>query len=173
MKHIFYFLLFFSFLTCNEKQQTTKVESKLKTDTTVLTKIDISKINYIDYGVDTKAKNTLDAWQAYNTIAVAVNGLKSANFDFFKEDNSVFIPTIKELETTIPDKINIDPIQARMLILKTKLLKLEEVINLKTTQKKEKLLVIKEVFEAFSNMTLQINKKFEKEAQSIIKPDEL
>lgn len=173
MKHLFLLFLLFSLISCDKKQQTTIIETNKKNDTTLLKAKDISKINYVEYGIDAKAQNTLDSWQAYNTIATAIEDLKSANFDFFKEDNTVFLSTIKDLESTVPLVIDSEPIKARLLILKTKLFKLEEVLNLSTTQKNEKLIVIKELFQAFSNVTLQINKKFEKEAQNIIKPEEL
>ncbi|OIQ23615.1 lipoprotein [Lacinutrix sp. MedPE-SW] len=174
MKKLFLAITLLFFLSsCNNNQNAQTVETVVKKDTTLLTKKDIDKINYIDYGVDKKAKNTLDSWQSYNTIAMAISRLKSADFSFFKEDNTVFVSSVNDLETTIPENINTEPIQARLLILRTKLLKLEEVLNLSTTEKKEQLLVIKEVFEAFSNVTLQINKKFEKEAQNIIKPNEI
>jgi len=173
MKFLLSVAILFSLISCNKNQDTKTEDIEIAKDTTVLTKNDISKINYIDYGVDKKAQTTLDSWQAYNTLAMSISRLKSADISFFKEDNTVFVSTIKDLESTIPETINTEPIQARLLILKTKLFKLEEALNLSTTEKEEKLLVIKELFEAFSNVTLQINKKFEKEAQSIIKPEEI
>lgn len=173
MKYLVLLFFLFSVMACNKKQQKPTLETSIKNDSTVLKSVDISKINYVDYGVDSKAKNTLDSWQAYNTVAVAVENIKEANFDFFKEDNTIFLSTIKDLESTVPENIDSEPIKARLLILKTKLFKLEEILNLSTTKKNEKLIVIKELFQAFSNVTLQINKKFEKEAQNIIKPEEL
>jgi len=173
MKYLVLLFFLFSVMACNKKQQKATLETSIKNDSTVLKSVDISKINYVDYGVDSKAKNTLDSWQAYNTVAVAVENIKEANFDFFKEDNTIFLSTIKDLESTVPENIDSEPIKARLLILKTKLFKLEEILNLSTTKKNEKLIVIKELFQAFSNVTLQINKKFEKEAQNIIKPEEL
>lgn len=136
-----------------------------------LTKKDIAEIKYLDYGIDTKAKNTLDSWLVYNILSKAVEDLKNANFDFFIEDEAVFASALEDLDTTIPENINNASIRARLLVLKTKLYKLEEATRLTTTSKKEHLATIKEVFEAFSYVTLLVNKKFEKEAQSIIKPE--
>ncbi|AEH01001.1 hypothetical protein [Lacinutrix sp. 5H-3-7-4] len=174
MKTLFLTITLLFFLSsCNNNQNKQTKETVVKKDTTLLTKNDIDKITYVDYGIDSKAKNTLDSWQSYNTIALAIDNLKKGDLNFFKEDNTVFVSSVNDLETTIPENINTEPIQARILILRTKLLKLEEVLNLGTSKKNEKLLIMKEVFEALSNVTLQINKKFEKEAQNIIKPNEI
>ena len=167
-------LIFLVMLAACKKEVKPETESALvSNDSTKVTKEDISKINYIEYGIDNKAKQTLDSWQAYNTISRAIETLKQGDFTFFKTDDEVFNTTLKDIETTTPETIDSEPIKARVLILRTKLLKFREVINLNTANKKDKLIAIKELFQSFSYVTLQINKKFEKEAQNIIKPDSL
>ena len=167
-------LIFLVMLSACKKEVKPETESALvSNDSTKVTKEDIFKINYIEYGIDNKAKQTLDSWQAYNTISRAIETLKQGDFTFFKTDDEVFNTTLKDIETTTPETIDSEPIKARVLILRTKLLKFREVINLNTANKKDKLIAIKELFQSFSYVTLQINKKFEKEAQNIIKPDSL
>ena len=167
-------LIFLVMLSACKKEVKPETESALvSNDSTKVTKEDISKINYIEYGIDNKAKQTLDSWQAYNTISRAIETLKQGDFTFFKTDDEVFNTTLKDIETTTPETIDSEPIKARVLILRTKLLKFREVINLNTANKKDKLIAIKELFQSFSYVTHQINKKFEKEAQNIIKPDSL
>ena len=161
-------------LSACKKEVTTVVKTdKISNDSTKITKEDISKIKYIEYGIDGKAKQTLDSWEAYNIISRAIETVKLADFDFFKADDAIFNTTLKDIETTIPQAIDSEPINARVLILKTKLLKFREIVNLGTSNKKEKLIAIKELLQSFSYVTLQVNKKFEKEAQHIIKPDSL
>lgn len=173
MKKILIIALLVTLSSC-KKEVTTATETTLVTsDSTKITKEDISKINYIEYGIDNKAKVTLDSWQAYNTISSAIDQIKQADFTFFKTDDAIFNTTLTDIETTTPEAIDSEPIKARILILRTKLLKLRESVNLNTASKTEKLIAIRELFQSFSYVTLQINKKFEKEAQNIIKLDSL
>lgn len=171
MKYFIILFVIFSLVACKQEGSVIVEDLAVDTDTTEITSEDISQLSYVDYGVDGKAKNALDSWQAYATVSTAINKLKTANFDFFKADDEEFNTVLKDLKLTIPRSIDSDPVQARLLVLRTKLLKLREAIDLKTIDKKDRLIAIKELFQAFSYVTLQINKKFEKEAQNIIKPD--
>lgn len=171
MKLLSSLLILLCLISCKETVETTVQTNTSKKDTLSVTKKDIDKIKYLDYGIDSKAKNTLDSWQAYNTISNAILDIKKGKFDFFTNDAAIFATTIEDLENSIPENINTASIRARLLVLKTNLFKLEEATNLKTTTKKEHLLIIRDTFQAFSYVTLLINKKFEKEAQNIIKPD--
>lgn len=173
MKYFTILLLFLACFACkSEINTTTEVVANTSTSTK-LTKEAISKIKYIEYGIDKKAKVTLDSWQAYNTISSAVDLTKKGDFTFFETDDEVFKTAINEIETTVPPAIDSEPINARILILRTKLLKFREAINLNTSTKKDKLQTLTELFQSFSYVTLQINKKYEKEAQNIIQRDSI
>lgn len=173
MKNILIVALLVMLSSCKKEVTAITETTLVAKDSTKITKEDISKINYIEYGIDSKAKITLDSWQAYNTISSAIDKIKQADFTFFKTDDAIFNTTLTDIETTTPEAIDSEPIKARILILRTKLLKLRESINLNTASKSEKLIAIRELFQSFSYVTLQINKKFEKEAQNIIKLDSL
>ncbi|WP_034060207.1 hypothetical protein [Lacinutrix jangbogonensis] len=173
MKHLITLILLVVLSACKKDVNTTTETIIATNDSTKVTKEDISKINYIDFGIDNKAKITLDSWVAYNIISRAIVASKQGDFIFFKSDDEVFNTTLKDIETTTPKTIDSEPIKARVLILRTKLLKFREIVNLNTSNKNEKLFALKELFQSFSYVTLQINKKFEKEAQNIIKPDSL
>lgn len=173
MKNIIILMLLVVFSACKKEVKPSTAVDNVTVDSTKVTKEDISKIKYIEYGIDNKAKETLDSWTAYNTISRAVDALKEGDFTFFDADDTAFNTILKDIETTTPEKINSEPIKARVLILRTKLLKVREVLTLKTSTKTEKIAALKALFQSFSYVTLQINKKFEKEAQNIIKPDSL
>ena len=166
-------MLLVTLSACKQEVKTDTNVTLIENDTTKVTKEDISKINYIEYGIDKKAKVTLDSWEAYNTISRAINGVKEADFTFFMADEEVFNTTLNDIETTTPANINSEAIKARVLILRTKLLKFRAILSLNTSTKKDKLIAIKELFQSFTYVTLQVNKKFEKESQNIIKPQEL
>jgi hypothetical protein len=173
MKFLSVFLVLICLVSCKKTVDRTEevVEETKQKDTTLVSKKEIAKIQFLDYGVDAKAKNTLDSWLTYNTVDTAIARVKNGDLGFFIDDKAVFETAMDDLETTIPENIDTAAIRARLLVLKTKLYKLEEATRLSTTTKKEHLLVIKEAFQAFSYVTLLINKKFEKEAQNIIKPE--
>jgi len=99
-----------------------------------------------------------------------INNLNQANLSFFKNNNEIIIAFIDDLKATIPEIIDSPLIIVRLIALETKMFKLEGVVNLSNPKKKELLSVIKECLSAFSNLNLQINKKFEKESQNIQKP---
>lgn len=139
-------------------------------DSTSISKEDLKQINFTDIGLDIKTDKVMASWQPYITIADAVESLKQADFSFFTADIEVFNSAIKDLENTIPEPIKTQSIQARVLALKTQLLKLKGLVALQAISKKEKLLAVKEVFVAFSNLNLQINKKVEKDSQNIERP---
>lgn len=164
---ILLFLLILS--SCNSKQQTTEDTTIEPINNILPTKNDISKIKYIDIALDSKTKKTVESWQAYNTIKKALNDLKKANFEFYTGDFNAFELAVKDMDVTIPKTVNTAPIKARILALKTALFKFQDIINLKTTTKQENLKAITDAFQAFSNLSLQMNKKFEKEAQNIQK----
>lgn len=170
MKYLGSLILLLIMVSCNEASKPVVKEITIKQDTLVIAKADIEAIKYVDYVLDSKAKSTLASWQTYTDVMTTVEDFKSANFSFFVDNEEIFITTLEELETTIPEKIDTEPIKARLLVLKTKLFKLKQQLKLSNTPKNEKLKALKEVFEANANVTLQINKKYEKEAQKIIKP---
>jgi len=170
MKFLYLTFIFIFLLSCNSKTGQSKDENVSQLDATAITKENIEGIKYVDYGVDSKAKTTLDSWQAYSDVSRAIAQVKIADLTFFTADEALFMSTVKELGSTIPQQINSDPIKARILALTTKMYTLEEMLSLKTSQKKDKLKSIKDVLQAFSYLTLQVNKKYEKEAQNIVKP---
>ncbi len=157
-------------VSCNKEVKTVVLEGDVKQDTLVISKLDVGAIKYVEYVLDAKAKNTIGSWQTYNDVINAIEGFKAANFEFFVDNEEIFISTLNELETTIPEKIDTEPIKARFLVLKTKLYKLKQQLELSNSSKDERLEALKEVFEANANLTLQINKKYEKDAQKIVKP---
>ena len=75
-----------------------------------------------------------------------------------------------DLKTTIPEAANTPAILARLKIVETSGYKLEDQLMLTQPKPKEVLAAIKEFLVSFSNLNLQINKKFEKESQNIQKP---
>ena len=96
--------------------------------------------------------------------------LKKANLSFFKEEKKVMETFIKDFKAELPESTKTPTINARITVLETALLKLHSTAKLINVDKKVLLKDIKDLLIAFANLNLQINKKFELEAQEIDKP---
>ena len=73
----------------------------------------------------------------------------------------------------MPETIKTAPILSRIMALETKLLKLSSTLKLDNMDKATQLSCIKEFLVAMSNLNLQINKKFELDANLVGKDDNI
>lgn len=153
----------------NNKKQQVEVNTK-KQDTSIIEKEDLSQLNYTDFVLDKNSRAKISDWIKYDELEEKINELKKADLSYFKSDKKVVETLIKELEETIPESINTDDINARVLVVQNMYYKLNDTINLSTSTKSELKKAITDLLEAFSNLNFQINKKFEKDSQNIIKP---
>ena len=78
---------------------------------------------------------------------------------------------ITEFKASIPKEFLTNPIVSRTVILETMLLKLNENLTLDNIDDRDKLLSVKEVLIAFSNLNYQINKKLERDVYDKIEPE--
>ena len=136
----------------------------------IITQTDIAKLKYIDFRLDTKAEKLIETWDAYNQLQELIKNVKLADFSGLKENNKVLKTLIKDLNKKSPSSLKSPSISARIMVLETKLFKLESLVNLSNINKKELGATIKELLLAFSNLNFQINKKLEKDSQNIEKP---
>jgi len=170
MRVLFILGVLFCCISC-KKQEESKVRNKIQEETvSQITKEDISKLNYREFILDAKAEKSLESWQKYYELDNIIINVNQANLSFFENNNEILIAFIDDLKGTTPEVIDTPLIMARLVVLETKIFKLEGVVNLSNPSKKEVLSVIKECLSAFSNLNLQINKKFEKDSQNIQKP---
>lgn len=165
-----YILLFLVLLTsCKKETNITSVNTKTQ-DSLIVKKEDVAKLNIVDFAVDNKAKSVLKNWDKYQELIALINNLKQANYTYLINNNDNFSALIKDLTITLPEDIKTEPIKSRILVLNTKLSKLESHVNQNNPNKDESLSITKEVLEAFSNFKYQINKKYEKESLKVEKP---
>lgn len=170
MKVLLYLSILICFISC-AKQEGSKVQNESQeVSVSLITKEDISNLKYKEFVLDVKAEKALEAWQKYYELDDIINNINQANLSFFNDNNEILIAFIKDLKETIPETVDSPLIVARLVALETKMFKLEGVVNLSNPMRNELLSVIKECLSAFSNLNLQINKKFEKESQNIQKP---
>ncbi|TXE12765.1 hypothetical protein FUA26_02910 [Seonamhaeicola algicola] len=160
--------VFFIMFSCKNTPENTTENTKDQNHK--VTEKDITKIKYADYLLDEKAQIYAAEWAEYIQIKEVIANLKKADLSFFLENKEVVNNTLTDFKKNIPEPLNAASITARINAFETKFLKLESLYNLQSTSKAELLAVIKDVFIAFSNLNLQINKKIEFDNQDIIKP---
>ncbi|WP_308991657.1 hypothetical protein QLS71_007470 [Mariniflexile litorale] len=131
---------------------------------------DISKIKYTDYILDTRTENLMISWEAYKQLSEVINNVKKADLSFFQNNNKEVKELLVNLKQNIPNDVDSSSILSRISALETKILKLESLVNLSTTSKKELLVNIQDLLIAFSNLNLQMNKKIENDNIIIEKP---
>lgn len=159
-------------ISCKDSAQKTleDTNNSNKQPTQIITQTDIAKLKYIDFRLDTKAEKLIETWDAYTQLQQLIKNIKQAKFTELKDNNKVLKTLVNDLKRKSPTHLKSSPISARIMVLETKLFKLESLVNLPNINKKELGATIKELLLAFSNLNFQINKKMEKDSQKIEKP---
>ena len=168
MKNIISIICCFCLWACNSSDKEVKVIEEVVSPLEY--KDDISKLVYTDYILDSKAQKAIDSWNMFSELETIMSDLKSGDVSYFQGYSKTLLAFMNDLREQIPDAINSPSIQARFLTLETKMLKLQSVLSLQNIPKSEELQNIKETLIAYSNLNLQINKKYEKDSQQIEKP---
>lgn len=168
-KIIAVFIACFLIGCAKNKEQQPEVDV-VKQDISKIEKTDLNNLDYIEYILDETAKTNISGWLKYDELLEKINELKNADLGYFKSDKEVVKTLVEELATTIPENINTDAINARVLVVQNMYYKLNSTVNLSTSNKSELKKSIVDLFEAFSNLNFQINKKFERDSRNLIKP---
>ena len=153
-----------------KKTQETPTDNIEEQQTQDITEQDIAKLKFIDYALDSKTDEAIKDWKEYFELQDVITNVKKADLIFFNDNEENVKLLAKKLKENIPSTLNSEPVLARMLVLETKIFKLESLSNLSTTSKEELLNTIKEFLVAFSNLNFQMNKKIEFDNRSIEKP---
>jgi len=155
---------------CNNAtvQQSEETEGATKTSKAITEK-DIESFRFYDYGLSNDSKKGIENWQKYWELNEQIDYLKKVDFSFFDSEKAILKAFLNDLKTEMPEAIKTAPILSRITALETKLLKLNSTLKLDNADKTERLNDIKEFLIAMSNLNLQINKKFELEANLVDK----
>ena len=170
MLRIFLVLFICIFCSCKEKSKVQPDNIENYQDSIVVSKDEIQKINFTEFVLDSDSKKFIAGWWKYQEMDDKINMLKNADVSYFKSDKSIVETLIKEFKKTGHLDINEEVIQSRILVVETMYLKLFNVINMPTSTKEEIKTAITDLLESFSNLTYQINKKFERDSQNTEKP---
>lgn len=132
---------------------------------------DIEALKYEDYVLSDASSQATSNWQKFQELSSQVEFLKKADLNFFKGDKQTLLSLMTDLKEEMPEVINTSPVNSRILVLETKLLKLQNSLTITNISKEEKLQDIKDVLIAFSNLNLHINKKLEFDANDVERPE--
>ncbi|WP_159022273.1 hypothetical protein [Formosa sp. L2A11] len=169
MKKIGIILMCLCLWTCDTEDKKVKKIEEVPVSGLVF-QDDIIKLKYVEYGLDAKAKTDILIWEKFVELEIVMSQLKTGDLSYFQDESKDIVLLMKDLINSIPDVVNTPSIQARLVSLETKMLKLQGTLILKNIPKEEHLENVKEVLVAYSNLNLQINKKYEKDSQKIEKP---
>lgn len=164
------FVLFMVVVSCKDAElDNTKVISSHGQLT--ITESDVNTIEYKDFALSNRSLNATKDWLKFQQLQSEIDKLKEGDTSYFQEDDQLITSFISDLKNEIPEALNLPQINARLIVIETVLMKLKELSTYPQTKKPELLEAIKSVLVANSNLILQMNKKFEKDSQNIIKPN--
>ncbi len=169
MKQLF-LLSVLIFMSCKSEPKVDETATENQEKAYVITAEDIEKLNYIDYILSSDSQQAVLDWQKFQDLQGHIELLKNGDLSFFKVEKEIMAEFISELKAEQPPTVTTPAIRSRMTVLETTLLRLQDLANLDNIKKKDLLESIKELLVANVNLILQINKKFEKEAQQIQLP---
>lgn len=156
---------------CNSKPDQKLDEINVVSDD--ITAKDIESLRFDDYALSEDSSKALENWNQYNELIEQTDFLKKADFSFFNDDKKVMKTFITEFKTGMPEVLKSAPILSRTTALETKLLKLNSILKLDNMDKETHLNAIKEYLVSLSNFNLQVNKKFELDANLVDKSDNI
>ncbi|WP_053976788.1 hypothetical protein [Mangrovimonas xylaniphaga] len=159
-------------VSCGGDSETqTVIVNETKVDPNQITSKDIEALDFTDYMLNSSSQTKVADWEKLHELNTQADFLKKGDLSFFAGSDSIVKVFVGEFKAGIPESVKTNVIQARVTALETKLLKLNGATELDNVSKKELLQDIKEFLEALANLNLQINKKFEKDANNVGRPE--
>ena len=123
----------------------------------------IEEFEYNDYALSDESEKEIADWEKYQELAIQVSYLKKADLSFFSGETNLITEFIEEFKTNVPNDLKTNPILSRVAVLETAMYRLNASLRLDNIEPSEKLMSVKAVLVAFSNLNYQINKKLERD----------
>ena len=176
MKIINFFSLFcfIALLSCKDDNSTPNdnIGDGVETQSYTITTKSIARFRYNDYALSNDAKEVVSSWSKFQELSTQITFLKKADLTFFTTEKDTLKVFLNNLKADIPEKLNTNPINSRISVLETKLLKLNNDLVLDNYSKENKLESIKELLISNSNLIYLINKKLEFDKNDVGRPEE-
>ncbi len=170
---IYFFSALFLLVACNTSNESSEDDTQTQSEAQLpeITVRDIEALKYDDYVLSDASSQATSNWQKFQELSSQVEFLKKADLSFFKSEKQTLLSLMTDLKNEIPEVINTNPVSSRILVLETKLLKLQNSLTISNISKEEKLQDIMDLLIAFSNLNLHINKKLEFDANDVERPE--
>lgn len=161
--------LFALIQSCNKKQNDNTGDVNQEQESKI-TLQDIAKFDYVEYALDDKTATIIQDWEEYKQLENFISEIKNGDFTFITDNEKAVKLAVEQFKDNIPKELKSPSIEARILVVETKLFKLESLYNLSSTSREELLSITKDFLTSFSNLNLQMNKKLEFDNRIIEKP---
>lgn len=159
------------FFQCGEeKSQAQDTQDTTEKQSKNLTTKAINDFRYNEYILSKDTEETVSNWDEFLELSKQIEFLKTADVSFFTQDLVNIQTFLTNLKTSIPENINTNPINARLLVLETRILKLHNDLTLDNIPVEEQLESIRELLIAKSNLNFVINKKLEFDKTDVDRP---
>lgn len=165
-------MAFLLFMACNSKKQEPKepADAENAIREVEITQREIVALEYEDYALSDAAQKAVAEWSGFQEVAAPVDYLKTGDFTFFKNEIAEIKKVMEQCRFKVTEEFFTDQIMARLTLVETRFLKLQNDLTLDNIPKEEQLNSIKEVLTAWSNLIYVMNKKFEFEETDVERP---
>ncbi|MCC1485443.1 hypothetical protein [Winogradskyella immobilis] len=173
IKPLLFLTLFTLFFSCgnNNSEKDSEVKEVVNDLASKITQKKIEDLRYTDYVLSDDAKDVVANWIKYQELVTQIGFLKKVDFSFFKDEQATLAGFTEELKTTIPETLNTNRIKARITVLETQLLLLNNNLTIDNLPIEDKLRSIKSLLESISHLNYLINKKLEFDKANIERPE--
>jgi hypothetical protein len=173
-KYIIVLSFFLVFIACGDKTEGTSEnpEVEVKQEKKKISVKAIENFKYNDYILSDDAKSEVSDWSKFQELETQISFLKKADITFFTTEKDTLKKFLDSLRVNIPNNINTNPVNSRITTLETKLLKLNNDLTLDNYSTENKLMSIKELLIANSNLIFVINKKLEFDKNDVGRPED-
>lgn len=163
------------FFSCGDdtKKIEKEVEDVSNQKQKTISKKAIENFKYRDYVLSNDGKSEVSEWLRFQELETQISFLKQADITFFTAEKDTLKAFLDSMRVSIPKNINTNPINARISVLETKLLKLNNDLILDNYAIDKKLKSIKDLLIANSNLIYGINKKLEFDKNDVGRPEDL
>ncbi|MCA0131400.1 hypothetical protein [Winogradskyella alexanderae] len=144
--------------SANENLEQQEVQESLK-----ITEKSIEEFQFTDYVLSSDGEKAVSNWEKYQELAIQISYLKKADLSFFNGESNLITEFIEEFKSNVPEDLETNPIVSRVVVLETAMYRLNANLTLDNIEDEEKLMSVKAVLVAFSNLNNQINKKLERD----------
>ena len=166
-----YALIFVFIFGCKEEFENEAIATQEEFKEIRILQKDVDALQYQEYVLDDAVLTEAADWKGFQELASSVEYLKKADLTFFKGDMKTVKEALKKCEFNVSKPFYTESIMARLVVVETKFLILQNSLTLDNITKEEQLQGIKEVFIAWNNLIYVINKKFEFESTNVERPE--